>query len=321
MHHKFRAFGLLVAIVVTTAAHVAMGQAEDTPGKTAFKIDPLTALQSPLLATDDTATSATEFDLLQHASRNKMDHWSMARAALVISGVEDKDEQKTYLAKLAEIAAGCKEATANAHTQLAKAKALGKYLIENPLSAGYVSMCYKMPVMLDSGHYNCVSSAVLYSIMAEKCDLNVRAITMSNHVFLRALDFDIEPTNGHAYSIADRDDRLLSEQARAGKKTSAAYMTFPYRETGRLGLLSTMYQDAASGFRKNQQYEASVSTYLKAACFDPKDPSTLQNLRSTLKTWSKESKRNHQDAKANEIDAFAKSLLRDPSVLNKTRAL
>ncbi len=189
MRSQFFWYGLVVAIFITNAAYSAPKPTDETPGKTAFKIDPLTALQSPILATPETAMTATEFDLLQHARRGKMEHWTMARAALVISGVTDEDEQKPYLAKIAEIVKGSKEATADAHTQLAKAKALGKYLIENPLSAGYDEGSYRLPALLDTGHFNCVSSAILYSIMAAKCDLEVRAVTKSGHVFLRAARF------------------------------------------------------------------------------------------------------------------------------------
>jgi hypothetical protein len=171
MRPQIISYGLFIAIFICNTAHSATGKVDEAAGKTAFKIDPLTALQSSILATSETAMTATELDLLQHARRGKMEHWSMARAALVISGVTDEDEQKPYLAKIAEIVKESKEATADAHTQLAKAKALGKYLIENPLKAGYEAGSYKLPALLDTGHFNCVSSAILYSIMASKCDL------------------------------------------------------------------------------------------------------------------------------------------------------
>ena len=134
-----------------------------------------------------------------------------------------------------------------------------------------------------------------------------------------ALDFDIEPTNGHVYSIADRNDRFLWQDK--GEKPMAAYATFPYRETSQLGLLSTLYQDEGGVYRRDKNYEAAITWYLKAACFDPKDPSTLQNLRTTLENWSKDCKAKHQDAKAAKVDAFAKSMLRDPSVLNIYKSL
>jgi hypothetical protein len=207
-----------------------------------------------------------------------------------------------------------------AKTPLPKAKALGKYLIKNPLSAGYDAKSYTLPLLLETKHYNCVSSANLYSVMAKQCGLEVRAVTMSGHVFLRALDFDVEPTNGHVYSNADRNDRVLKSAKEDGGPNSA-YSAFMFRETGNLGLLSTIYQDFGGDYRVANRYEEALSTYLKAACLDPKDPATPAHIRVVLQNWSKECKKNRQDAKAAAVDKFAKDLLRDPSVLNRTAAL
>jgi hypothetical protein len=318
MHPQIRVCSLLVAILIANAARAETKPADETPGKTAFKIDPLTALQSSILATDATRISGTELDLLQHARRGKMEQWSMARAALVISGVMDEGEQQHYLDKLAEITKECQKVTADTNTPLGKAKALGKYLHENPMHAGYQSHQYSLRVLLDTGRYNCVSSAVLYNMMAKHCGLEVRAVTMSGHVFSRALDFDIEPTVGRVYSNADRNDRIQKLMAAQGEQKSGAYASQLYRETGSLGLLSTMYQDIAGDFNRDQRYQEAVASDLKAACFDPKDPSMVAHLRGMLRRWSKYYKENDHDAKAAAVDKFARELLRDPSAANKT---
>ena len=296
---------------------------DDKPLRTAFKIDPLSALNSAILQTDAAkpAASDAEMDLLQHARRNKMEQWSMAKAALLISGVTDDEERKKYLAQLADIAKECKDKTDEAHTPLAKAKILAKYLHDTPMHAGYASNQYNLRVLLDTGHYNCVSSAVLFNMMAKHCGIEVRAVTMSGHVFSRALDFDVEPTSGHVYANADRNDRILKELAAKGDQKNSPYVNQLFRETNNLGLLSTMYQDMGGDFRRGQHYEESVASYLKAACLDPKDPSTLANLRSTFKHWSASCKKNHDDSKAEAVDRFAAELLRDPSAPNKTTTL
>src|SRR5262245_48277580 len=59
--------------------------------KTAFKADPFKAMRSQFLQMNSPGPVATaaELDLLSDANDGTIEHWSMAKAALVICGVED----------------------------------------------------------------------------------------------------------------------------------------------------------------------------------------------------------------------------------------
>src|SRR5690349_20482828 len=70
--------------------------------KTAFKLDPYKVIRSKFLQAQARGPIATpaELELLNDANDGHVDHFSMARATLVICGVEDPAQQQHYLAYL-----------------------------------------------------------------------------------------------------------------------------------------------------------------------------------------------------------------------------
>src|SRR5690348_10917254 len=97
--------------------------------KTAFKADPFRAMQSKFLQMQSPVPIATpaELDLLNDANDGTIEHWSMAKAALVICGVEDPAEQKHYFAYLKLVEAQCKQATTGTRSAKKRAEVLGKF--------------------------------------------------------------------------------------------------------------------------------------------------------------------------------------------------
>jgi len=279
--------------------------------KTAFKVDPLEALHSPILRTNtgQSLATETELDLLLDANDGHVEHWSMAKAALVVCGVTDPARQKHYFAQLKQIEAGCKQATANTKNAEARARALGAYLLKEPMHAGYESRQSDLAVLLDTGKFNCVSSAVLYNMMAPRVGLQVRAVSISGHVFTRTLDFDVEPTSGKVYPLDDRNRRALKMESK-NDNPLAPFNHQLFREMGNAGLLSSMYNNLASDFGKEHRYEEAVAAYLKGACLDPGNIGLVYNLRVMFGSWINHCKADHDEAQAVAIQKFAEQILR-----------
>ena len=308
---------LLLATPAQAATKSAARTSETAPksaaltSKTAFKVDPYRAMRCSFLRTLAGTQIATEneLDLLNDGNDGQIDNWSLAKATLVICGVEDPEQQKHYFAQLNKIEAECKKATAGIRSPKARAEALGKFLLKGPMHGGYVSGQSDFIKLLNTGTFNCVSSATLYNLMAPRVGIQVRTVTICGHVFSRALDFDIEPTSGDVYNLDDRASRSLKNRT-VVNSSIAPYQEQIFRETGNVGLLSSMYNNNANEFLGKKQYAMSVATYLKAACLDPGDPGTVYNLRVTLATWINDCKAHNKPKLAASIQNFENAVLR-----------
>jgi hypothetical protein len=278
--------------------------------KTAFKVDPFKAIQASFLQTDSDLAemSEAELELLKDANDGQIEHCSMAKAALIICGVSEPEKQKHYFAKLKKIESGCKEATAGIRSQKARAEALGKYLLKAPMKGGYVSGQSNFVKLLDTGTFNCVSSAIMYNMMAPRVGIQVRAVEISGHVFSRALDFDIEPTSGDVYSLDNRIERSLKNGSNNVRFNPYAETIF--REEGNAGLLCSIYNNNANKLNAEGHYPEAVVTYLKGACLDPQNPSIVNNLRTAFGSWIADCNKHHQEKKAAAVLKFAEKILR-----------
>jgi hypothetical protein len=279
--------------------------------KTAYKADPFQAMRSQFLQMNSSVPIATaaELDLLNDANDGHIEHWSMAKAVLVIGGVEDPAQQQHYLAYLKLVEGQCKKAVAGTHSAKTRAEALGKFLLKGPLRSGYVSGQSDFIRTLNDGTFNCVSSAIMYNLMAPRVGIQVRVVTISGHIFSRTIDFDIEPTSGNVYPLDDRVRRSLKNQSPI-TGAAAPYHDQIFRETGNAGLLASVYSNNASDFLRQQQHALAVATYLKAACLDPGDPGTVYNLRLAFGKWVKACNANHDAQGADTVLKFATALLR-----------
>jgi hypothetical protein len=260
------------------------------------------------------ATTADENDLLHDVYGGNAGHWSMAEAALIVSGVADRTERQRFITQLNEIAVQAKAATANADTLKAKASILGKFLMKGPLQAGYVKDQYTLRNVLETGHFNCVSSAVLFTIMAHRVGLEVGVVTMPHHVFCRVPGFDVEPTAGNVYPADIRTDRIYKHFKAHNEELGKSYAADrPYHETGDFGVLADMYCDFAGTARDAEQYGPQTINYLKASCLDPVEPSGGINVKGAMNKWFKACISKHQIAEATAIANLYRQIVRNPS--------
>ena len=264
--------------------------------------------------TGQPAITPDENGLLQDIHGGHVDRWSMAEAALVVSGVSDRAERQQFLVQLEEIAVQAQTATANSKSLKAKASILGKFLIKGPLHAGYAKDQYTLRNVLETGHFNCVSSAVMFTIMAHRIGLEVATVTMPHHVFSRIPGFDVEPTAGRVYPADIRVERIYKHFKAHNEGLGNSYAADrPYHETGDFGVLAEMYCDWAGTQRDANQYGPEVINYLKAACLDPLEPAGGNNVTSAFQKWFKTCVSNHDVAQASSIANLYRQILRDPS--------
>ncbi|HEX4415702.1 MAG TPA: transglutaminase family protein, partial [Lacipirellulaceae bacterium] len=178
-----------------------------------------------------------------------------------------------------------------------------------PLHGGYVSLQGNMALLLNEGTYNCVSSAILYYVVAGRLGIKTQPQQAPNHVFLKMGDTFIEPTGGKAQSADDHQkfiDKLWSE---AKPTDPLIYGDKQYRPTGKMGLVGEIYIDGAS--KAKDKLDQSTLLTLKACCMSPTNPLYANRAGSKLHSWTIEAIKAKDFAKAKKIAAITGQLYGD----------
>jgi tetratricopeptide (TPR) repeat protein len=169
-------------------------------------------------------------------------------AALVFSGVSDSS-LPTYRRKLLDLVAGFQQqAAGNVDPAALAARALA--YLHTRLLRRYDVRQARVDVLLDSGIFNCVSSSVLYLVLARSVGLSVSGVRTTDHAFCTVsvgdATVDVETTNPYGYDPGSRKEFTDS----FGRVTGFAYVPpSNYRDRTTIGerdLLSLILYDRVS---------------------------------------------------------------------------
>jgi hypothetical protein len=104
-----------------------------------------------------------------------------------------------------------------------KAEFILNYMHKNILKT-YSLYQTRLDTLLSNGRYNCVSSAVLYTILCKSAGINTSGVMTKDHAFVIAhinkQDFDVETTNPYGFDPGNRKEFHDS----SGKITGFAYV-------------------------------------------------------------------------------------------------
>jgi hypothetical protein len=261
--------------------------------------------------------TADEMNLFRDAADGRAEHWTMAEAALVASGVTDRNQRLGYMAQIDQITEEAKVATANAKTPKAKAKQLIMFLLKGPMKAGYVSGQFNLRVLLDTNEFNCCSSAALFIIVGHRLNMEVAAVQRPGHIFARIPGYDVETTSGALYPSNIRAERILKGLAKNNEDLGATYtIDRPFHETGDFGSLTSMYYDTACDQDNAKDYGNAVVSYLKAACLDNTNPNLGYHLDHSFSNWFKACMKNHQVGQAAAVARLYSQISSNPLAAN-----
>ena len=123
-------------------------------------------------------------------------------AALYASGVDSK-ELPEYRDRIRSLLSGLPAYLQERRENTPRGEAVLHYLHEN-LFTRYREPQTLIHVTLDTGQYNCVSSAVMYAIAARFAGLPIKGVVTSDHAFCSVIEdgveTDVETTNPHGYN-------------------------------------------------------------------------------------------------------------------------
>ena len=181
-------------------------------------------------------------------------------AALAFSGVADAS-LVSYRGRLLDLIAGFQTAAAGTSEPGLLATRALEYLHAGTLRR-YDFHQVRVDALLDGGSFNCVSSAVLYLILARSVGLSVGAVRTADHVFctvqVGAKTVDVETTNPYGYDPGSRKEFTDS----FGKVTGFAYVPpASYRDRtpiGERGLLALILHDRVSFAIERGDHAASL---------------------------------------------------------------
>ena len=183
----------------------------------------------------------TKFNL----AGDKMEPDDFIKAALIASGVPD-NKIPAYLKRVNEIYNDYVLYRTTKNTQLNDAEAGILYLYDKDILIEYEENQTYLDKLLDTGYYNCVSSAILYMYMMKRKGFKVIANETPTHVFCTVLDngkeVDVETTNPFGY----KPGQQINVTSSSGKKYSPFIAPGAYEERKKISgrrLIATIYSD------------------------------------------------------------------------------
>jgi tetratricopeptide (TPR) repeat protein len=236
--------------------------------------------------------SADEAALFADAQDGRLDHWSFAEAALFASGIQDAAKRKAYLARLDALEQEARKVVADARTPHAKGEKLLQWLHQRPMAKGYVAGQTDLSAILDTGTFNCVSSAALYNVLGRRLGLDLRAIEVPDHAFsilyMGKEHADVETTTPHGFNPAR--DRAAQEEFK--QRTGFTYIPDSHRdqrrEIGETGLVAIIYYNHGVELTREKRYHEALLAYFRAMSLDPEFASAVKNALAVLANWSGE---------------------------------
>ncbi len=274
------------------------GSAGAPATKYEFRESPARALDvlSKLQETDELKISVSpdEISLFADASDGKLDDWSLADAALLASGVADKGQRSQLLGRIKRLEEEAAAAVDGKAGVFDKGDALLAWLHrkDGPLSAGYQSKQTRLDVLLTKRTFNCVSSAVIYNILASRLGLDARAVEVPDHAFSIVYEgsrhADVETTNSAGFNPA----RDRAAQRRFEQQTGLRYIPDSHRESRReinaTGLVALIYYNRGVSFTEKKQHHRALLAYFRAMSMDKEFNSAVKNALAGLVNWGNE---------------------------------
>jgi len=194
----------------------------------------------------------------------------LARISLWASG----DTSDSNFEKIRVAAEKLKDSPDLPDTDRERAEYVLKFMYKNILKS-YSLYQTKVDVMLSTGSYNCVSSAVLYMILCKSLGINTNGVITKDHSFITipagggapagAAGIDVETTNAHGFDPGNRKE--FHDQF--GKVTGFSYVPAKnYRDRQTVSpveLVSVIMVNIIAGYERQNRFFDSVPVAIDRA--------------------------------------------------------
>ena len=235
------------------------------------------------------SVSAEEKAIFAKAQTTRLDARGFAEAALLASGLLDTTKRAAYHRRLDELEQQARAALAKGEARASKGDRLLRWLHQGPMAKGYVAGQTDLHTVLDTGTFNCVSSAVLFNCLALRLGIDARAIEVPTHAFAivyeGTLHRDVETTTAEGYD-PQRDPAVV---ARFEKATGFRYIQDIHRDQRReveeAGLAAIIYYNHGVTLTQEKRYHEALLAYFRAMSLDAQFDSAVKGALGVLAKW------------------------------------
>lgn len=265
----------------------------------------------------DRAIPADEEAMLEDGADGTFDRIGFAEAALIASGVTDEATRKAELAAIDRLVAAATASLAASGDLAAKGEALLRFLHAGPMKGGYEGGQTDVSKIIETGRFNCVSSAALYNIVGRRLGLDLRGIEVPEHAFSILYDgrrhMDVETTIPEGFNPGRSPEAVK----RFSRQTGFVYVPESHRDERRevndAGLVAIIYFNHGVALGKQEKYPQSLAMYFRGLRLDPDSASLVKNTIATLTNWSKSLLDTGKPAEAAAVSKAAVALVPDDS--------
>ena len=253
----------------------------------------------------DVSISQAEQDLFEDAADGSLDRWTLAEAALLASGVVDEGERLDLIRQIDRLEEAFRSVTDVAGDPFETGQTLLEWLHAGPMDAGYVSKQTDVSTVLLDNTFNCVSSAVLYSILGNRMGLDIRGVEVPDHAFAilySGSDYaDVETTTPQGFNPTRNKEAIEAFQAMTGFSYIPDRRPDKRREISPLKLVSFIYYNHGVDRTNEGDYHGALLANFRALSLDRDSKSAVKNALSALANWSVSLLDNEDYAEALEI--------------------
>ncbi len=246
---------------------------------------------SEIVSFKDSELTDIERKFFSELNEGELKEFNLYDAFLIASGIKSPEEFLSYRKKLYKIRSNALSAMfwdnwlsyLNRNPSLV-AKKLLFWLHKNPLKE-YGLKATTARDILDVGKFNCLSSSVLYAIIARDLNLNVKGVLAPEHVFCllvdKRKDKDIETTVRYGFDPGEKEIERMKNEVR--------YIYVPkknYRERKEIGVLELIGMLYANrlGFSQTPQEKLAgakeLPSYKKGYYFNQESDIFRKNMAS-----------------------------------------
>ena len=171
-----------------------------------------------------------------------------------------------------------------------RAEAVLTFLFEN-LLVKYSKGIYRIDETLQSGLYNCITSAIVYLALAKSVGLEVRGVETTIHaycnVYIDGKCVMVECTNPYGYNPGVKKETSRTQNSRTYTIVTKKHYSGSHEDSD-LAFATLTGKNLVSDFNENDQYEkaspVAVSRYLLLRAANDREESTARDDLDTICT-------------------------------------
>jgi len=227
--------------------------------------------------------------LLDDASDGRLDRFSLAEAALIAAGVDDRPALDAYRHEFDALADQLRPAVPTDATVDRQAQAVFAFLHGHVLRGQYRVDCTDLRRVLRDGTYNCVSATVLFNALAAEVGMPVCALEAPGHVLSRVCgpdtSLDVETTCPEWFRLAEDPRRQAEAVVQTLGRRPAGTRSEP-REISSVELVGMVYYNQGVDLLAAKRFAAAAAANAKAVACGPQSTTAWGNLLATLNNWA-----------------------------------